>query len=116
MNMFEEIDKQKQELPKLKTLNKQLSKYDFNMYQKFGMFIFIVAIIMGIILGNIFSTCGATSSFYDTACVTKQFNLSYMIGTWLFGLMISLMFFGMGHMIYLLDDIADNIEKITTKK
>ena len=68
------------------------------------------------VLGNLFSTCGATSSFYDTACVTKQFNLSYMIATWLFGLMISLMFFGLGHMIYLLDDIADNMEKIAKKK
>lgn len=116
MNMFEEIDKEKQELPKLKTLNKQLSKYDFNLYQKFGIIILFIAIILGIVLGNLFSTCGATSSFYDTACVTKQFNLSYMIATWLFGLMISLMFFGLGHMIYLLDDIADNMEKIAKKK
>ena len=35
MNMFDEISKEKIELPKINTITKQLTKYELNTYQNF---------------------------------------------------------------------------------
>ena len=51
--MFDEISKEKIELPKINTITKQLTKYELNTYQKFGFAIWIISFVLGIILGFI---------------------------------------------------------------
>ena len=111
MNMFEEISKEKKDLPKIKTITKEVNKYEFNLYQKFGVVIFLIAFVVGILLGNMFSTCGVTSSFYSTECVTRQFNFSLLLAVWFSGLAMGLFFFAIGHIVFLLDEINNKIKK-----
>ena len=111
MNMFDEITKEKRDLPKINSITKEVNKYEYNFYQKFGVVIFLIAFVVGILLGNLFSTCGATSSFYSTQCVTRQFNFSLLLAIWFSGLMMGLFFFALGHIIYLLEEISVKLKK-----
>ena len=77
MNMFEEIEREKEELPKLRNITKEMSKQTFNGYQKFAIITFLVCFCFGIILGNLFPACGTSSNFYGT-CTTTEFNFSLM--------------------------------------
>ena len=58
-----------------------------------------------------FSTCGVTSSFYSTECVTRQFNFSLLLAVWFSGLAMGLFFFAIGHIVFLLDEINNKIKK-----
>ncbi len=49
MNMFEEIEHEKEDLPKLKNITKEVSHYSFNGYQKFAIVVFCVCFCFGII-------------------------------------------------------------------
>ena len=42
MNMFDEISKEKKALPKINTITKEVNKYEFNLYQKFGVVVFLI--------------------------------------------------------------------------
>ena len=42
MNIFEEIEQVKKELPKFKTIEKEVHKYEFNWYQKFAIITYFV--------------------------------------------------------------------------
>ena len=111
MNMFDEISKEKKDLPKFTSITKEVNKYEFNVYQKFGVVIFLIAFVVGILFGNMFSTCGVTSSFYSTECVTRQFNFSLLLTVWFSGLTLGLFFFAIGHIVYLLEEINNKIKK-----
>jgi len=56
MNMFEEISKEKKDFPKISIITKEVSTYEFNGYQKFGVLVFLISFVIGILFGNIFST------------------------------------------------------------
>ena len=102
MNMFEEIDKIKADLPKAKAITGQFSKYTFNAYQVF---------CTGIILGNLFPACGSSSTLYSGVCIETEFNFFLMICVWFVGLLIGLFIFAIGHIIALLESINKKLHK-----
>lgn len=106
MNMFDEIHKQKKELPKVSNITKTVSSYKYNMYQKLAFIIFFVVFIIGIIFGNLFPACGSTSSFYGDVCMTTEFNVFLMLVIWAIGFLGSVIFFAIGHIIALLTEIS----------
>ncbi len=110
MNMFDEIHKQKKELPKVSNITKTVSSYKYNMYQKLAFIIFFVVFITGIIFGNLFPACGSTSSFYGDVCVTTEFNVFLMIVIWAVGFLGSVIFFAIGHIIALLTEISKKLK------
>ncbi len=111
MNMFEEIEKTKEELPKAKSISKEISKYKLNFYQIFAIFIMFVLFWLGIILGNLFPTCGSSSTLYAGVCLTTEFNFSLMLAVWFVGVIIGVFTFAIGHIIYLLGEISSNLKK-----
>lgn len=111
MNMFEEISAQKEDFPKIKSINKEISKVSLNAYQKLAVGLFALVFILGIILGNLFATCETTSYFYSEACHVTEFNFSLMLGVWLGGFLLSLMIYSVGHIISLLDQINEKLSK-----
>ena len=58
MNMFEEIEKEKLDLPKMKTIQKEVDEVELNIYQKLTIVIFIFCVFLGIVFGNLFPVCG----------------------------------------------------------
>lgn len=111
MNMFEEIEKSKAQLPKANTISKEIRKFKFNFYQLFAMFTYFVIFCLGIIFGNLFPTCGTSSALYSGVCVTTEFNFSLMLCIWFFGLVVCLLVFAIGHIISLLDSINRKLKK-----
>ena len=110
MNMFEDIEKQKKDLPKVKSLTNEVQKYDLNIYQKFGILILFIAIIMGIILGNSYNTCTPSITYGSENCLA-QFDFALMLEVWFGGIMVCMFFFGIGHIVYLLNDISNKLKK-----
>ncbi len=110
MDMFEEIEKQKKDLPKIKSLTNEVQKYDLNIYQKFGVLIVFIAIVVGIILGNSYNTCTPSITYGSENCIS-QFDFSLMLEVWFAGIMTGFVFFGMGHIVYLLNDISNKLGK-----
>ena len=111
MDFFQEIAKEKKDFPKIKTVTNEVSKIHLNFYQIFAIVIFIVCLVLGILLGNIFSTCQTSSYFYSNSCIVREFNFSLMIFIWFFGLLVSVFFYGIGHIIYYLGEILKKINK-----
>lgn len=111
MNMFEEIEKSKEELPKAKVISSQIKKFTFNFYQIFSIFTFFVIFCLGILLGNLFPTCGSSSTLYAGACLTTEFNFSLMLFIWFVGLILCLFIFAIGHIIQLLEAINKKLKK-----
>ena len=113
MNMFEEIDRDKAELPKVKTIVKQIDKTEFNGYQRFAVVTYFVCFFLGIIFGNLFPTCGSSSMLYGDVCVTTEFNFSLMLFIWFVSFLICLFFFALGHIIAILSSINDKLSKLS---
>ena len=111
MNMFEEIEKIKTELPQAKNISKEIKKFKLNFYQIFACITYFVIICLGIIFGNLFPTCGTSSALYSGACVTTEFNFSLMLCIWFFGLMVCIFIFAIGHIINLLEAINKKLKK-----
>lgn len=105
MNMFEEIEKIKTELPKAKTISHEFEKMKLNFYQIFACFTYIIVVCLGIIFGNLFPACGTSSTLYSGTCLTTEFNISLMLFIWFIGLIVCLFIFAIGHVIQLLDSI-----------
>lgn len=105
-DLFDQIDQEKKELPKVGKKIKEIEKYPFNFYQKVAILIMIVFFFAGIILGNIFSSC-TNGGIYGTTCVATQFNIFLTIITWFIGFLISMFTFWMGHIVYLLSRLND---------
>ena len=111
MNMFDEIEKVKAELPMAKTIGKEIKKVRLNFYQIFALFTYFVVIVLGIIFGNLFPTCGTSSALYSGVCVTTEFNFSLMLCIWFVGLILCLFIFSKGHIINLLEAINRKLKK-----
>lgn len=111
MDLFEEIVKKKKDYPKMNVITKEVRNYSFNFYQGFAITIFVLSFFLGIILGNLFSTCQTSSYFYSDACYVKQFNFSLMISIWFISLLVSLFIYSIGHIIALLTEINKKLSK-----
>mgnify|MGYP003293876585 FL=1 len=111
MNMFEEIEKTKAELPKAKTISNEIKNLSFNFYQIFAIFVFVIIFCLGILLGNLFPTCGSSATLYSGTCLTTEFNFSLMIFIWFVGLILSVFIFAIGHIIELLETLNERIKK-----
>ena len=109
MNMFEEIDKVKKDLPKINSLSKKITNYKYNWYQILAFVLFFICFIVGIVLGNMFPACGSTS-FYSDVCLVREFNFSLMIFIWACGFLGSTFFFALGQIIALLDSINNKLK------
>lgn len=110
MDMFEEIEKEKEELPRFQSIKKEMSYYKFNGYQKFSIVVFLICFCFGIILGNLFPVCGTSSNFYGR-CTTTEFNFSLMVFFWFVSFLVCLFFFAIGHIISLLTAIEKDLHK-----
>ncbi len=101
-NLFDEIDKYKKDFPKIDKDLDYIKKYEFNFYQKFAIFLELVFIFIGIILGNVFPAC-QQNGIYNSVCKSFNFNILLAIITWFVGFIIALFIFGLGHIIILLN-------------
>ena len=111
MDLFDEIQKEKKDFPKMHSVQNEVSKYKLNFYQGFAITIFVLCFFLGIVFGNLFSTCTTTSYFYSDACLVTEFNFSLMVSIWFIGLLISVFFFAIGHIITLLREISEKLSK-----
>ena len=110
MNMFDEINDNKKDLPRLKTIEKEVGKYQFNGYQKFAIVTYILCFAFGIILGNLFPACSSTATLYSDTCVATEFNFFLMILFWFVSFLFCLFFFAIGHIIAILASINENMK------
>jgi len=110
MDLFEAIAKEKEDFPKIKNIPKTVRSLKFNFYQKFAIILFVVFFFLGIIFGNLFSTCEATSFYYSDVCLVNEFNFSLMLVIWFMSLILSLFIFAIGHIISLLGSINEKLK------
>ncbi len=110
MNMFEEIEQAKKELPRFASITKDVSKKPLNGYQKFSLITFAVCFFLGILFGNLFPACGATNSLYGNQCLDTEFNFSLMIFFWFISFLVCLFFYAIGHIIALLTAINEKLK------
>lgn len=110
MDMFEEIEKTKADLPKAKNISKEISKLKLNFYQIFAIFTYFIVFCLGIIFGNLFPACGTSSTLYSGVCLATEFNFSLMLCVWFIGLIICLFIFAIGHIIVLLESINKKLK------
>lgn len=117
MNLFEEIDSYKKELPKVNKIAKEVKKQNLNAYQIMAIVIMIIGFFVGIILGNLFPSCGSTSTLYGTtSCVNTEFNISLTLFFWFICFVFCMWFYGFGQMITLLTSIDQKLTPKTKKK
>ena len=111
MDFFEEITKAKRDLPKIDSLTEEVKNKKLNFYQIFSIGLSVIVFFLGIVFGNLFATCEASSYFYSATCTVTQFNFSLMILIWVIGSLISLFIFAIGHIISLLSQINKKLAK-----
>ena len=111
MNMFDEIDKVKKKLPTLKTVTNEVTSHNLNNYQIVAVVTFGIAFCVGIIFGNLFPSCGTTSNIYSSGCATTEFNFSLTLTIWFISFLVSVLFYVLGHIISLLENINKNLTK-----
>ena len=111
MDLFDEIAKVKKDFPKTDSVTDEVSNYKLNFYQIFAIGIFVIFFFLGIVFGNLFATCETTSYFYSDTCMVRQFNYSVMIIIWFISLLISTMVFSVGHIIAILSQINEKLNK-----
>ena len=111
MNMFDEIDKVKKKLPTLKTVTNEVTSHNLNNYQIVAVVTFGIAFCVGIIFGNLFPSCGTTSNIYSSGCATTEFNFSLTLTIWFISFLVSELFYGLGQIISLLENINKNLTK-----
>lgn len=111
MNMFEEIDRVKKDLPRAKAISKEVNSIELNIYQKISLVIFIICLFLGILFGNLFPSCGSSSEFYSNVCDTVEFNFSLMLFIWFVSFIVCLLFFMIGRIIFLLNSINNRLAK-----
>lgn len=111
MNMFEEIDRLKKDLPKLRSVSKSVNKIDMNIYHKISLGIFIIFLFLGVLFGNLFPSCGSSSEFYSDICMSTEFNFSLMLFIWFSSFLVCLFIYAIGDIILLLNSIRDELAK-----
>lgn len=109
MDFFEEINKKKEDFPKLHSVTNEVKQQELNFYQVFAIGVFILCFFLGIIFGNLFSTCETTSYFYSDACLVSEFNFSLMITIWFISLLVCIVLYAIGHIIALLSEISQKL-------
>ena len=117
MNLFEEIDKYKQDLPKINNIANEVKRQKLNIYQIVACITMIISFFLGIILGNLFPSCGSTATLYgETSCTGTEFNISLTLFFWFSSFLLCLFFYGMGHIISLLTSIDKKLSKERQRK
>lgn len=111
MDLFDEISKMKEELPKSNTITDEFQSHKFNFYQIIAIGLFIIVFFLGIFLGNLFATCQASSYFSSDECLVTEFNFSVMIAVWFCGSLLSLFIYAIGQIIELLRSIDEKLSK-----
>lgn len=111
MDLFEDIAKIKIDFPKPNAITKEISSYKLNFYQKFSIGLLCLFLILGVFLGNLFSTCQASSYFYSDTCVATEYNFAVLIFVWFIGILLSLFIFAIGHIIAILSNIDKKLTK-----
>ena len=110
-DLFDEIDEERQDLPKLKKISKEVQKKrNYNFYQQLPLSLFIFLCIAGVIMGNLFPACSETSELFAT-CTKTEYNLTLTLLFWLGSFIFCSMIYGLGEVISLLNKIADNVSK-----
>ncbi len=110
-DLFDEIDEERKELPKLKKISKEVQKKrDYNFYQQLAVCLFIFLFVVGVILGNLFPACSEASSMFNT-CTRTEYNLSLTLLFWLSSFVFCSLIYGLGEVISLLNKIASNMNK-----
>ena len=110
MDLFDEIAQAKKEFPKVNSVKNKVKRYKLNFYQIFAIGMFIIFFFLGIIMGNLFSTC-KVASFYSNDCAVTEFNFSLMMIIWFVSLLVSIFLFSIGHIIAVLSEINQKISK-----
>lgn len=110
-DLFDEIDEERQDLPKLKKISKEVQKKrNYNFYQQLAVCLFIFLFIAGVIMGNLFPACSETSELFAT-CTKTEYNLTLTLLFWLGSFIFCSMIYGLGEVISLLNKIVDNVSK-----
>jgi Na+/glutamate symporter len=114
MDLFDEVNKSKKDFPKANSVKKKVGSYKLNFYQMFAIGVFVICFFLGIIFGNLFSTCTTTSYFSNDTCVVTEFNFSLMIVIWFISLLVCVFIFAIGHIVALLSQINEKLAKNNT--
>ncbi len=114
-DLFEQIDEEQIEMPKLHALRSKVStKRNLNLYQIVSLIVMAVMFVVGIILGNVFPACGETSNLFST-CTKTEYNLSLTIIVWASSFLFCLFLYGFGQIITLLAEINQKLGKVTER-
>ena len=111
MDLFDEVNKSKKDFPKANTVKNKVDSYKLNIYQMFAIGVFVICFFLGIIFGNLFSTCTTTSYFSNDTCLVTEFNFSLMFVIWFISLLVCVFIFAIGHIIAILSQINEKLEK-----
>ncbi len=111
MDLFDEVNKTKKDFPKVHSVKNKVGSYKLNWYQLFAIGVFIICFFLGIVFGNLFSTCTTTSFFSKETCVVTEFNFSIMFGIWFISLLVCVFIFAIGHIIAILSQINEKLTK-----
>lgn len=114
-NIFEEIDKQREDLPKIQSIAKEVGKHKLNYYQLIAVCIFTVLFFAGIILGNIFPACSSTGELFSDVCTKTEFNTALTIFVWFVSFIGCMFIYAIGEIIEQLRKINVKLSKTTTK-
>lgn len=111
MDLFDEVNKSKKDFPKANSVRSKVGSYKLNLYQLFAIGVFVVCFFLGIVFGNLFSTCTTTSYFSNDTCVVTEFNFSIMFAIWFVSLLVCVFIFSIGHIIAILSQINEKLDK-----
>ena len=114
MDLFDEISKVKKDFPKDHVVKDKVSKQELNFYQIFAIGMFTICFFLGIVFGNLFSTCTATSYYSASTCLVTEFNYFLMFTIWFISLLVAIFIFGLGHIISILSQINEKISKFNS--
>ena len=109
MDLFDEVNKSKKDFPKANAVKTKVDSYKLNLYQMFAIAVFILCFFLGIVFGNLFSTCTTTSYFSNDTCLVTEFNFSIMFGIWFISLIVCVFMFAIGHIIAILSQINEKL-------
>jgi len=106
-NLFEEIDKEKKDLPDFSKLSKKIFNFKhLNFYQIVAVIIMAIGLVSGIMFGNLFPACKQTGGFFET-CTKETFNFSLTLIIWCSTFLFAMFIFAIGHIISLLEEIKE---------
>ena len=111
MDLFDEVNKSKKDFPKANSVKSKVGSYKLNFYQLFAIGVFAICFFLGIVFGNLFSTCTTTSYFSSDTCLVTEFNYSLMFVIWFISLLVCVFIFSIGHIIAILSQINEKLEK-----